>query len=165
MHDQIKKKMKIIKVKRGEIIQASGEINTKVYHVESGLLRSYAIDNNGKENIFMFAPEGWVIADHNPPEVPAILFIDALEDSVVKVLPKDVEREKQNIIAITKRFGALQNRILQLISSNAIERYDNFVEMYPTLVQRIPQRMIASYLGVTPEALSAAKSKQRKRTK
>ena len=157
--------MKKLTVKRGEIIQSSGDVNTKVYHVRSGLLRSYAIDKNGRENIFMFAPEGWVIADHSPPEAPAVLFIDALEDSELIVLPKNVEREKQNILPITKRLSALQNRILILISSNAIERYENFIDMYPNLVQRVPQRMIASYLGVTPETLSAAKSKRKKRSK
>ena len=157
--------MKEIKVKKGQILQYEGDVNTKVYHVKSGLLRSYAIDKSGKENIFMFAPEGWVIADTNSPEIPSVLFIDAFEDSEVIVLPKDIEREKENIAAIAKRLSVLQNRILMLISSSAIERYENFVDMYPTLVQRVPQRMIASYLGVTPETLSAAKSKRRKQSK
>ncbi len=155
-------RLKEIEVKKGQILQRGGELNTKVYHVKSGLLRSYAIDGNNKENIFMFAPEGWVVADTNPPEEPSVLFIDALEDSVLIVLPKNISREKGNLVPIIKRLGALQNRVLMLISSNAIERYEHFVEMYPTLVNRVPQRMIASYLGVTPETLSAAKSKRRK---
>jgi len=133
-----------------------------VYHVHSGLLRSYAIDQNGKENIFMFAPEGWVIADTNSPDTPSVLFIDALEDSVVTALPKDLEREKDNIGALTNRLSALQARVIMLISTNAIERYEHFVKTYPNIVQRVPQRMIASYLGVTPETLSAAKSKHLK---
>ncbi len=154
--------MKEIKVKTGELLQRSGELNTKVYHVKSGLLRSYSIDQNGNENIFMFAPENWVIADSNSPEIPSVLFIQALEDSVVTVLPKNLEREKNNIAPLTKRLGVLQNRILMLISSNAIERYEHFVNTYPNIVQRVPQRMITSYLGVTPETLSAAKGKQHK---
>ena len=157
--------MKEIKVKKGEILQKSGELNTKIYHVKAGLLRSYSIDKNGKENIFMFAPEGWVIADTNSPETSSVLFIDALENSIVTVLPKDLEREKKNIAALTKRLSVLQHRILMLISTNAIERYEHFEKAYPTIVQRVPQRMIASYLGVTPETLSAAKSKHRKKSK
>lgn len=129
------------------------------------MLRSYAIDKSGKENIFMFAPEGWVIADNTPPETPAPLFIDALEDSIIVELPKDIEREKENIVPISKRLVALQNRILTLISTSAIERYENFEKLYPNLVQRVPQRMIASYLGVAPETLSAAKSKRRNQKK
>lgn len=157
--------MKEIKISKGQILQTEGEFNTKIYFVISGLLRSYAIDKNGKENIFMFGPEGWVIADTSPPEKPAVLYIDAIEDSVIKILPKNIEREKENVVPITRRLEALQNRILTLISTNAIERYDNFAEMYPTIIQRVPQRMIASYLGVTPETLSAAKSNRRKRRK
>ncbi|MEM6844887.1 MAG: Crp/Fnr family transcriptional regulator [Bacteroidota bacterium] len=156
--------MKEIEIKKGQIIQREGELNSKVYFVKSGLLRSYAIDKNGKENIFMFAPEGWVIADTNPPDQPTVLYIAALEDSIVRVLPKDIESEKENIVPIFKRLSVLQNRILMLISTNVIERYEHFVEMYPNLVQRVPQRMIASYLGVTPETLSAAKAKRSKRT-
>ncbi len=152
-------------IKKGEIIQRNGEFKTKVYHVESGLLRSYCIDRNGKENIFMFAPEGWIIADSHGPEEPAALFIDALEDSVVHVLPKDLEREKKNIPALTRRIAALQDRVLMLLSSNAIERYEYFVKAYPNIVQRVPQKMIASYLGVTPETLSAAKAKRQKKEK
>ena len=148
-----------IKVKKGELLQRSGEFNSKIYHVKSGLLRSYSIDKNGKENIFMFAPEGWVIADTTSPDTPTVLFIDAIETSTVVALPKDLEREKKNIAALTKRLNVLQNRILMLISTHAIERYEHFVSMYPNIVQRVPQRMIASYLGVTPETLSAAKSK------
>ena len=147
-------------IQKGSIIQRSGELNTKVYLVKKGLLRSYAIDKNGKENIFMFAPEGWLIADSYGPDVPATLYIDAIEDSIVKVLPKDLEREKSNLASITRRMAALQTRILMLISSNALERYDHFVKLYPDITNRVPQKMIASYLGVTPESLSAAKSKR-----
>ena len=146
--------MEDIKVKKGTILQRSGEVNTKVFHVKSGLLRSYAIDKDGNENIFMFAPENWVIADTNGPEVPSVLWISALEDSIIQVFPKDLEREKKNIAPLTKRLSVMQNRILMLISSSAIERYEHFEEMYPNIVQRVPQYTLASYLGMTPEFLS-----------
>ncbi len=155
--------MKELSFKKGEIIQRSGEYNTRVYHVKQGLLRSYAIDQNGKENVFIFAPEGWVMADTCGPESKSDLYIDALEDSIVIVLPKDLEREKQNVAALTKRLHALQNRVMMLISTNAIERYDYFIRAYPNLAQRVPQHMIASFIGVNPETLSAAKSKRRKK--
>lgn len=112
----------------------------------------------------MFAPENWFIADSCNPTTPSVLFIDAVEDSIVIPLKKEIDREKDNVEALTKRLASLQKRILMLISSSAIERYEYFIQTYPDIAQRVPQKMIASYLGVTPEALSAAKSKQLKKS-
>ena len=150
--------MKSQLVKKGEILQKSGEFHSKIYTVRSGLLRSYLIDDKGKEHIFMFAPEGWVIADSTSPDIPTTLFIDALEDSVVHVREKDIKKEHQNAEPLIKRLLVLQKRVIMLMSSSAIERYDDFIATYPNIVQRIPQRMIASYLGITPEALSKIKT-------
>ena len=77
--------MKSITVKKGQILQRSGELNTKAFTVESGLLRSYTIDHKGKEHIYMFASENWIIGDNCEITVPCDLFIDALEDSIVIV--------------------------------------------------------------------------------
>lgn len=149
--------MKYIKVKKGEILQQSGQLNTKVYFVKSGLLRSYTIDEKGKEHIFMFAPENWIIADSTLDELPCELYIDVLEDAVIKIKEKNFEDDKIDVIALMKRMGVLQKRILMLMSSSAIERYEHFIETYPQIIQRVPQKMIASYLGITPEALSKVK--------
>jgi CRP-like cAMP-binding protein len=147
-----------IEVKKGQILQRKGDLNTKVYQVESGLLRSYSIDEKGKEHIYMFAPENWIVADSLPPEKPCELFIDALEDSVVISTEKnDLSITNEDSKKIIKRFGVLQKRIIMLMSASAIERYEHFIQTYPDIVQRVPQKLIASYLGITPEALSAAK--------
>lgn len=146
-----------IKVTKGQIVQRKGELNSKAYQVESGLLRSYAIDEKGKEHIFMFAPEGWLIADNVPPDQPTDLFIDALEDSVIiqRVKDFDLEPEIQKLI---KRLSILQKRVIMLMSTPAVERYKHFIKTYPDIVQRVPQRMIASYLGITPQALSTLRA-------
>ena len=154
--------MKQIRVKKGEILQRSGELNSKIYYVVSGLLRSYSIDKKGKEHIFMFGPEGWTVADNVAPEIPCDLYIDSLEDSVLNVYTKDLQKESQNAPAFIKRIAVLQKRVIMLMSSSALERYDHFLKAYPEIIQRVPQRMIASYLGITPEALSTIKSKHLK---
>lgn len=156
--------MKRIEVTKGQIIQRKGDLNSKVYQVESGLLRSYTIDEKGKDHIFMFAPEGWIIADNAPPDQPCDLFIDALEDSKVIQKVKDFssEPETQKLI---KRIRVLQKRVIMLMSAPAIERYEHFIQTYPDIVQRVPQRMISSYLGITPEALSKAKGDQMREKK
>lgn len=152
--------MSQIHVKKGEIIQSSGELNSKVYYVEKGLLRSYAISKKGKEHIFMFAPEGWTIADSVVPEEPCALFIDAIEDSTLQVSEKDPEVRLVNNKMLRKRIWVMQNRIIMLMCATALERYEHFVETYPQITRRVPQKMIASYLGITPEALSKVKGKR-----
>jgi len=111
----------------------------------------------------MFAPEGWTIADTNPADQTSDLFIDAIEDSEVLVFPKNIDREKDNVAPILKRLSVLQKRVIMLMSASAIDRYEHFVHTYPDILQRVPQKMIASYLGITPEALSKVKG-QRIRT-
>ncbi|KAB1151403.1 Crp/Fnr family transcriptional regulator [Tenacibaculum aiptasiae] len=149
--------MKTIEVKKGEILQYKGDLETMVYEVVSGLLRSYTIDEKGKEHIFMFAPEGWIIADAVEKGQPSDFFIEALEDSVIQVREKDFSQIFPNAPAIAKRMLVLQRRIIMLMSYSGLQRYEHFIETYPNLTQRVPQRMIASYLGITPEALSKAK--------
>ena len=148
--------MKRIEVKKGQVLQRPGDLNSKVYQVESGLLRSFTIDEKGKEHIFTFAPENWILGDNVEPDVPAELFIDALEDSILIQKEKNSELEPETRKLI-RRVGVLQKRVIMLMSSSAIERYEHFVITYPNIVQRVPQRMIASYLGITPEALSTVK--------
>lgn len=104
----------------------------------------------------MFAPEDWIIADIVDSQTPCDLFIDALEDSVIIEEEKDVDIDVDSEKLIN-RLGVLQKRIIHLMSATAIERYEHFLATYPEVVQRVPQKMIASYLGVTPEALSNAK--------
>jgi CRP-like cAMP-binding protein len=148
-----------LKVSKGQIIQRKGDLNTKVYRVESGLVRSYSIDEKGKEHIYMFAPENWIMADNCEANIPCELYIDALEDSVLIVSEKKITETEFDSFLIFRRLGTLQKRIIMLMSSSAIERYKHFAETYPDIIQRVPQKMIASYLGITPEALSSVKSK------
>lgn len=148
--------LKRIEVKKGQNLQVKGSFNSKIYQVKQGLLRSYSIDKKGKEHIFIFASEGWIIADGLPPDKPCELFIDALEDSIVIQKEKDIDSER-NGEKLIKRLETLQKRVIMLMSASAIERYEHFKETYPDILQRVPQRMIASYLGITPEALSTVK--------
>lgn len=153
--------MKEITVKKGQILQQTGDLNSKAYVVKSGLLRSYSIDEKGKEHIFMFGPEGWIISDYLPAGQPCDLFIDALEDSTLIVREKNYDEIlKSETEKLFKRISVLQKRVIMLMSSSAIQRYEHFIETYPQIVQRVPQRMIASYLGITPEALSKVKGER-----
>lgn len=146
--------MNTIEIKKGEIIQRNGEFNSKIYSVNTGLLKSYTIDDKGKEHIYQFAPEKWMIADLGSPNEPCQLFIEAIEDSIVTVFEKDPDISPTDKVKLTNRMKVLQNRIIMLMSASALDRYLHFTETYPNIIKRVPQRMVASYLGITPEALS-----------
>ncbi|HSC53279.1 MAG TPA: Crp/Fnr family transcriptional regulator [Phnomibacter sp.] len=158
---KLKSKIRTKKVAKGEILLRKGEKSGSSYFVRSGLLRSYTIDEKGKEHIFMFAPEGWVIGDIGLQvnTKTSDLFVDAIESSEIEVIDLDVflRTDLPSEVSITKRdrrIYVLQKRIIMLMSAPLQDRYIDFIETYPDIVQRVPQKMIASYLGVTPEALS-----------
>lgn len=164
------KKSTLKEIKKNHILQMPGTVANKAYFVKSGLLRSYAIDDNGKAHIYMFAPEGWMISDieSHVMSVPSELFIDALEDSEIyeiTQLPIEIQKvnASENMERLFRRIAVLQRRVLLLMSASAKQRYQHFIETYPQLTNRVPLKMIASYLGITPEALSNIRNKMRKR--
>lgn len=152
--------MKKIAVKKGDILQRKGDLRSLVYIVDSGLLRSYTIDEKGKVHIYMFGPENWIVADNCEADTPCQLYIDAIEDSELRVATKEeLLKESPDINVLLRRLNTLQTRIVMLMSSNAKERYEHFIKTYPDITQRVSLKMIASYLGITPEALSRVRYK------
>jgi CRP-like cAMP-binding protein len=155
-------------VKRGEILLRPGEICLCGFFVMKGCLRSYVI-RNSKEHIMHFAPENWWIGDNNgiiKPE-PAMFYIDAVEDSSLVVYDHDFINHLGDIVPTMNEFHrtlqqnsfrSLQKRIVHLLSATAEERYLYFIEKYPNLAARLPQRMIASFLGMAPQSLSRVRS-------
>lgn len=159
---EIHSKMKEIKVKKGEILQQAGESCKYAYFVKKGLLRSYTVDEKGKEHVFMFASEGWYISDIDAQvfNTPSNLFIDAIEDSTLERTStsqydlQSMTLSSEDALKIFKRASILQRRVIMLLSASARERYEHFIATYKDILDRAPQKMIATYLGITPEALS-----------
>lgn len=155
--------------KKGETVQKAGALKAPAIYIKKGLLRSFIIDSNGKEHIYMFASEGWIIGDIEAMEYnqPAQLFIDCLEDSEVILFDKDglfkdelpKEQIIKNVQLLSRRIGRLQRRVLMLMGAPAKDRYHHFLDIYPELPNRVPQKMIASYLGIMPQTLSTIRSK------
>lgn len=149
-------------VKKGTILQSPGDKTRKAFYVKKGLLRSYTIDAKGKEHIFIFAPEDWYISDIDGEvnDHKSQLYIDAIEDSEVEEYDRNIvnfdtaDLTIHDFKKLIKRVAVLQTRVIMLMSASAQERYEHFLKTYPSIVQRAPQKMIASYLGKTPEALS-----------
>jgi len=149
----------------GEFLQRAGDVARHAAFVASGCLRSYVIDANGKEHIIQFAPETWWLADGASLMTgkPSQYFVDAVEESVLLLIDTAshqaiIERVPGYAAAfrtgLQKHNAAKDERIVTTLSSTAEERYLEFLERYPSLAQRVPQWMLASYLGVSPETVS-----------
>ena len=157
-------------VKKGEFFQREGEMVKYGAFVCRGFLRSYVIVDKGREHIIQFAPEEWWIGAKGPEtnETISSIFIDAIEDSEVLLLDKSghltlMERIPGYAAAfragMERRSAAKDKRIVHSLTANAEARYNDFLATYPTIAQRVPQHMLASYLGITPETLSRVRSK------
>ena len=163
-------------IKKRQYMVHENEVSKCTAFVNKGCLRSYSIDPNGFEHILQFGPPGWWIADIYSliSQQPGKLNIDALEDSEVLLLyRKDQEKLFEEVPKFERFFRILteysiaanHNRLLDYMGLSAPERYDVFCKRYPMLMQSLPQKQIASYLGVTPEFLSKMKSALLKKKK
>ncbi|MCC3159820.1 Crp/Fnr family transcriptional regulator [Hymenobacter sp. 15J16-1T3B] len=150
---------------RHEVLVRADEVARVGAFVARGCLRSFVVDAKGKEHIIQFAPENWWISDQNSlnRHEPAQFSIDAVEDAEVLLFDATFFRKLSQLTpAFTEFFHrllqnnvrTLQRRLVLTLSASAEQRYVDFLQTYPTLARRLPQRMIASYLGVTPESLS-----------
>jgi CRP-like cAMP-binding protein len=150
--------------KRQYLLQAGDEWSQQAF-VTSGCLRTYSVDAKGTEHIVHFAVENWWTGDQESLATgqPSRYNVEAIETSTVLLFRKEAFEElrreiptfDQVINAIVYRsFLASQNRIHAAISYSAEDKYREFLRLYPAFASRIPQYMVASYLGMTTETLS-----------
>ncbi len=157
-------------LKRKEFLLRQGNICKTENFIIKGCLRTYTIDDNGFEHILMFGVEDWWVGDLYSflTQSPATYFIDALEETEVLQISKDNLDKLYNRVPKFERFFrimlqnafiAQQQRIHQNLSFSAEERYLNFLTKHPHLEQRLTQKQVASYLGITPVFLSMLRKK------
>jgi len=157
-------------IPRKELLLQQGELCRKIYFVEAGSFRAYNLTEEGKEATVMFAIEDWWITDmHSFVNLkPALLSLEALEDSRILALSFESFEELLTKVPKFERFFRIlfqnayereQLRALDSISLSTEERYLRFKIKYPQIVEKVSQKQIASYLGVTPEFLSTIKKK------
>ncbi len=154
-----------LKVKKGTIILKEDQICDRAFFVCKGLLRSYTIDETGKEHIIQFASENWWIADRSSFyfNEPSYLSIDAIEDTEVIYIKKEFLEKAEtlfktfdmfNTLALQNNIRQMQKRINYLLGATAEKKYLDFIETHREITLRVPLQMIASYLGIAPESLS-----------
>jgi len=158
------------KLRKRQYLLQEGEVSKYYAFVVKGVLRSYTVNEKGSEHILQFALEGWTIGDIYSfiTGEPSKYNIDALEDAELLLLSKPAQEEmllrvpkiqQYYFLQMQNAYVALQRRMTMTISQTAEEKYKTLLGTYPQIIQRVPQHMIASYLGVKPETLSRIRRK------
>ncbi len=153
------------KLKNHQFLIQEGNNVLDDHFVIKGLLKAYYTNDEGKEHILQFAMEDWWVSDYQAyfNKGKATINVDCLEDCEVLCLSLE-NREKicselqkiGHFFRVKSNFGyiALQRRILSLLDKDAKGRYEQLIKLYPSLLQRVPKTVLASYLGVSRETLS-----------
>ena len=168
--------LRIRRVKKKQFIGQPEFVNKYRSYVVSGAFRAYIIDHKGSEHTIAIAIEDWWMGDFSSYlfQTPATYFVEALEDSLLieleyaaeqKLLEANPKFEKFFRKILERQVAALQQRLLSNLSKSAEQRYDEFAIKYPQLLNRIPQYILASFLGFTTEFLSKIRNKKVKKLK
>jgi CRP-like cAMP-binding protein len=162
---KIESKFEKIILKKKDILLETGNTVHYQYYINSGCLRTYFVDNSGKEHTVQFAIKDWWISDYTAffTTSKAVMTIECIQNaSVYKVSKIDMEnlyteipqletffRQKMEVA-----FAGFQKRIIGNLSQSTKEKYTSFIRTYPNIEQSVKNYHIASYLGVTTETLS-----------
>lgn len=160
-----------LKLKRKEFLLKEGQISHSMYFVEKGCLKMYFIDNKLNEQITQFALEHWWMADHFSfiDSKPSPYFIQTVEKSeVLAITASSFEALLQELpqmehyfrIVMQRALAASQLRLKYMYEMSKEEFYQLFSTSFPEFVQRVPQYMIASYLGLSPQYVSELRKKK-----
>lgn len=163
-------KAKLLTVKKKDFLLQEGAICKANYFVEKGCLRMFFINDKGIEQITQFAIENWWLSDYMSfgMQSKSNFYIQAVETSEIiaisQTLQEDLLKELPQLeryfrLNMQRALGAAQQRVKFFHDLSKEESYRHFISQFPKFVQRIPQYMLASYLGLTPEYLSELRKK------
>ncbi len=156
---------------RKTVLLQAGEVCRDTIFVTKGILRSFSLDAKGTDHTSQFAPEGSWIGDIYSllTSEPATLSIEALEDADVLLLDSAASEriythvpkfERYQRLLMQNHLVVVYRRLLTTLGATAEAKYDALLSAYPAVVQRVPQHLIASYLGITPESLSRIRARK-----
>jgi len=166
----IKNYLTVKKIRKRQYLLQDGDVCKSVGFVERGALRLYHVCEDGTEHIVQFALEGKFITDLYSflTTEPSTYNIDAIEDSELVLITKSASDElrklsskyQEYIFQLTSEaYIQLEKRLTSISSLTLEERYKDLTANYPDIIQRVPQHMIASYMGLTPETLSRVRKR------
>ena len=162
-------------VPKKTLLLTEGQACKYLSYVHSGALRSFCLDKEGKESTIMFAVADWWLTDMYCflNDKPAMMYIETIDDSCILQISKEnfdklfysiPKFERFFRILMQNAYTREQLRIIENLTLTAEERYDRFLSKYPKIAQQVTQKQIASYLGITPEFLSAIRKKKSRKT-
>ncbi|QHT69274.1 Crp/Fnr family transcriptional regulator [Rhodocytophaga rosea] len=171
--DILQSYLQVTTISRKDFLLKEGQVCSGMYFVLEGCFRLYSVTDSGAEQILQFGIENWWISDYRSFEnrVPSPYYIQAVEDSQVVVISSEVYEELFHKIPKLERYFRLMmqraytaalRKMELFLSESAEARYQQFSKNFPDFVQRIPQYMLASFLGFTPEFLSMLRAKNRR---
>lgn len=169
----VEERFEVKHLKKKEILLAGGSVSNHMRFISQGCLYTYAMDENGVERVLQIGIENWWVNDLNSffTKAPSAYSIKAIDESIMiqihrdalEILFKEVPKmERFFRLKIQNAYTAQQARFLSTVIETAEERYEKFRSKYGNLEQRVPQYLVASYLGITPEFLSAIRKKTNK---
>ncbi|MDR0223768.1 MAG: Crp/Fnr family transcriptional regulator [Myroides odoratus] len=170
--EQISSFFRVKKLRKRQFLLQEEDVCKDFAFVSQGLLKSYVLDEKGNENINLFGWEGWWIADFQSFlfQTPATLAIEAIEDCELLLLSRVNYDQMLEEVPVMERYFRLvyerslatkDQRLVTAQTYSAEEKYIHLIQTYPELMQRIPQSLLASFLGLTPETFSRIKHKKR----
>lgn len=160
-----------VKVKKRQFIVQPNYTARHRNYVLNGAFRAYVVDDSGGDHTIAFAIEDWWITDYNSYilQQPATMFVVALEDGILLQIEHEKELALKSAnhkfetffrVRAERTAAFMQQRIISNLTQTAEERYERFLEKYPSIVQRVPQYALASYLGMTTEFLSKIRNRK-----
>ena len=166
----IRRFLSVRKIRKRQYLLQEGDICKCVAFVERGAMRMYRVNEDGSEHIVLFALDGSFITDLYSflTNEPSTYNIDAIEDSELVLITKSASDDLRKLSAkyrefifemTSEAFIQSQRRLTSIISLTVEDRYKELTTIYPDIVQRLPQHMIASYIGMTPETLSRVRKR------
>ncbi|MCE7039082.1 Crp/Fnr family transcriptional regulator [Dyadobacter sp. CY312] len=156
------------KLRKRQYLLQEGDVCKNLTFIAKGLLRTYNVDEKGDEHMSVFGWEGWWLSDFNSflTGDPAVFNIDAIEDSELLLISHaDYESLTLSVPIMDRYFRILyqnsivtkERRLMSSITHSAEEKYVQLTQSNPKMIERVPQNLIASYLGIAPETLSRIK--------
>jgi len=163
-----------VEFSKGDLLMRAGDVQTSLYFITKGIVRNYLADQKGEIKIYNFRLENMTVTGYAPynygDNLKALVNVECLENCVLIEVPFEVINYVINNMKLGERLGRsmAEAHVVQMLyyvlerdTKSIIERLDSIDIHFPNIHQRVPQYMIASYLGITPVYLSNLKKKRK----